>query len=179
MMLDGRKEAMLVHPDEAQNLYAGIAEARGSSPVHQEWVDMRAFPRFSNVTWLHGELNKGDILYIPHSYWHQVNSFGRNLGLNVWWQHESDWQWWNPTNPKEWDITRFGSRNFPTFKSLKEKAAPSLPCTPLPSDQDLSSVKIVSDDEYKVYTKKKKKQRAKAKAKEKEKAKRAKAENEL
>ena len=58
-------------------------------------MDLRSFPRFGNISWLRGELGAGDILFIPHSYWHQVarealskvpqvNSEGRNLAINIW-----------------------------------------------------------------------------------------------
>ena len=87
---------------------------------YQDFVDLVAFPRFANITWLHGEIEAGDILFIPHTYWHQacwhqlpaevggrglffhfpymaadgleVNSKGRNLAVNIWslWLHLFD-----------------------------------------------------------------------------------------
>merc|ERR1711957_155370 len=78
MLIDGTKEAMLVHQDEAPNLYAPVSRVGGTSAIRQDYVDMEHFPQFANVTWLYGKLEKGDTLYIPHSYWHQVNSKERN-----------------------------------------------------------------------------------------------------
>ncbi|CAE7467519.1 KDM8 [Symbiodinium natans] len=84
MLVDGYKSVMLVHQDEAPNMYAHVAKVRGTSPVRQDAVDLVNFPRFANITWLHGEIGPGDMLFIPHTYWHQVNSRGRNLGVNMW-----------------------------------------------------------------------------------------------
>eukprot|EP00913_Durusdinium_trenchii_P011193 g10512.t1 len=36
MLLDGTKSVMLVHQDDAPNIYAHIAKVRGTSPVRQD-----------------------------------------------------------------------------------------------------------------------------------------------
>lgn len=149
MLLDGKKSVMLVHQDQAQNMYARIAEHQGSSPIHQDWVDLVAFPRFANISWIQGELSAGDMLYIPHSYWHQVNSFGRNLGVNLWWQHMEDWRWWDPANRREYDATKFGMKGRPPFEALKLRGAEDLPCTALAPAEDLSRTRFMPEDEFK------------------------------
>ncbi|CAJ1350003.1 unnamed protein product [Effrenium voratum] len=115
MLLDGYKSVMLVHQDDAPKIYADVAKVRGTSPVRQDSVDLVAFPRFANISWLHGELEPGDTLFIPHTYWHQVNSRGRNLGVNIWWSHKEDWQWWDL---KTYDAPRFGMDSMPPFNEL-------------------------------------------------------------
>lgn len=159
MMLAGRKTVMLVHQDQAQNIYANIAKLGGTSPVHQESVDLAAFPRFANVSWLHGELGPGDTLYIPHSYWHQVVSAGRNLAANLWWGHEEvDWRWWRPSNQEEYDARRFGSRGFPAFDGLKARSPAKVPCTPLPPGEDLRAARFVDEGKWKQYIEKRRRQ---------------------
>lgn len=161
LLLAGRKTVMLVHQDEAQNMYARIADHSGSSPVHQDAVDLVAFPKFANLSWISGELAAGDMLYIPHTYWHQVNSFERNLAVNLWWQHEDDWRWWDP-DAKEYDATRFGSEGWAPFEKLKSRAAMKTKCTPLAPEVDLSKTKFLTDEAFRKYAVKK---RAQAKKK--------------
>lgn len=157
MLLAGRKSVMLVHQDEAQKMYASIAEAGGSSPVHQDFVDMVNFPKFANVSWISGEIRAGDMLYIPHTYWHQVNSYERNLGVNLWWQHKEDWRWWDHSNEAEYNFMEFGSEGWIAFDDLKARATKDAKCTPLPEDMDLSQVKFVDEGKFKKYADKKRK----------------------
>jgi len=163
MLIDGSKSVMLVHQDEAQNIYAPIAEAGGSSPVHQLSVDLEVFPRFANVKWLSGTLGAGDTLYIPHTYWHQVNSVGRNLGVNLWWGHKEDWKWWRPFNTKEYDVKKFGREGFPKFESLKERSPEKMQCTPLDKQKNLSDVRFMNDGDFKQYLRNQQVKNAKAK----------------
>ena len=53
-------------------LWAGLA---------QDAVDLVNFPRFANVTWIHGDMGPGDMLFIPHTYWHQAAASGLRAGL--------------------------------------------------------------------------------------------------
>lgn len=158
MLLEGNKSVMLVHQDQAQKLYAHIAEHRGTSPVHQDRVDMANFPKFADVEWFSGELGPGDTLFIPHSYWHQVNSKGRNLAANLWFGHANDWQWWDPMNSNEFDATRWGSKGFPSFQSIKTRGPDNYPCTPLAARADLNHMKFIEEGKYKdVMSKKRRK----------------------
>merc|ERR1712087_480814 len=163
MLLDGHKSVMLVHQDDAPNFYAPIAKVRGTSAVQQDDVDMVSFPRMANLSWLHGEMGPGDTLYIPHTYWHQVNSLDRNLGLNIWWQHQGDWRWWNL---KKYDAVAFGSEKLQPFDVFKAASANKLKCTPLPPDQHMGITKLVEEGETKARFKKMRAAHAK-KAKEK------------
>jgi len=170
MLLDGTKSVMLVHQDEAPNIYAHISKVKGTSPVRQDFVDLVAFPRFANITWLHGELEAGDILFIPHTYWHQVNSKGRNLAVNIWcqlaateglhvmvWSHDADWQWWDLS---KYDATQFGAGQLPPFDQFKGKATKHAKCTPLPKQQTMAESKLVDEGRTKEIIRKR---RAKAK----------------
>lgn len=135
MLLDGQKEVFLAHPDSAFNLYAPQAKVPGTSAVHQDFVDLKMFPRFGNVTWIHGSLEKGDILYIPIFYWHQVNSFGRNLGVNFWWGHDGDYTWWSGRG----EMISLGSPGRERFDDMKANLPAQAACTPLPADHDFNA----------------------------------------
>jgi len=159
MLLDGYKSVMLVHQDEAPNIYAHIAKVRGTSPVAQDSVDLVQFPRFSNVTWLHGEIGPGDMIFIPHTYWHQVNSRDRNLGVNIWWSHQDDWKWWDL---KKYDATRFGTDALPSFDQFKSRASINASCTPLTDKKHLDEIKLVDEGRTKEIIKKRQREHAKA-----------------
>ncbi|CAJ1350004.1 unnamed protein product [Effrenium voratum] len=160
MLLDGYKSVMLVHQDDAPKIYADVAKVRGTSPVRQDSVDLVAFPRFANISWLHGELEPGDTLFIPHTYWHQVNSRGRNLGVNIWWSHKEDWQWWDL---KTYDAPRFGMDSMPPFNEFKAKAATNATCTPLPADRHMGETQLVDEGRTKEIIRKKRARHAKGK----------------
>ncbi|CAE7413801.1 Kdm8, partial [Symbiodinium pilosum] len=165
MLVDGYKSVMLVHQDEAPNIYANIAKVRGTSPVRQDSVDLVNFPRFANITWLHGEIGPGDTLFIPHTYWHQVNSRGRNLGVNIWWSHAEDWRWWDL---KKYDARKFGTKVLPSFDEFKSKALEQADCTPLPADKHMGLMELVDEGRTKAIIKKKRKRHEKAQRKKSE-----------
>lgn len=149
MLLAGTKEVMLVHQDHAQNLYAHAAKHQGTSAVHQDTVDHVNFPNFKHIKWLKATLEAGDTLYIPHSYWHQVNSKGRNLAVNFWWGHKDDFKWWDPENRSEYDVRRFGAKKAMPFDLLKGRGPEMLPCTPLPEGETMEPLKFVEEGKYK------------------------------
>jgi len=152
MLLAGKKKVMLVHQDQARNIYANIAEVHGTSPVHQDAVDLVSFPRFANVTWLSGELGPGDSLYIPHTFWHQVNSEGRNLAANLWWGHkELDWRWWRPRDEREYNPRMFSTQGALSFDAMKARSPTEVPCTPLPARKSLKNVRFVDEGSWKGY----------------------------
>ncbi|CAK0873533.1 unnamed protein product [Prorocentrum cordatum] len=62
MLLAGRKHVMLVHQDQARNIYSHIPRQTGTSPVHQDAVDL------------------------------EVVSSDRNVAVNLWWGHEASGQ---------------------------------------------------------------------------------------
>lgn len=154
MLLAGKKSVMLVHQDQAQNVYAPIAEHQGSSPVHQDAVDLVVFPRFANISWIYGEISAGDMLYIPHTYWHQVNSYDRNLAVNLWWQHVDDWRWWDPSNKREYHAPSFGKKGWISFDELKQRAPATAKCTPVPADENLSKTTFMDENQFKKHARK-------------------------
>lgn len=157
MLLDGTKEVMLVHQDYALNMYSHAAKNGGTSAVHQDSVDHVMFPNFKNVHWVKATLHAGDTLYIPHSWWHQVNSRGRNLAANFWWGHKHDYHWWDPHNTTEYNVHGYPETAI-TFDELKGRGPDTLPCTPLPDGETLDKSKFVDEGKYKEFIIKKRRE---------------------
>jgi len=150
IQVTGRKSLMLVNQQNAQDLYAYEAKHPGTSAVHQDIVDLEKFPRFADIPWLSGDLEAGDVLYIPHGYWHQVNSFGsRNLAINVWWGHQDEYTWWDPDT----DFRAIGHKTSTVkehFNTLKGRYTPTAKCTTR-STTKLQSQDFVDEGDWKDF----------------------------
>lgn len=93
-MLAGRKRLTLFAPDELPNLYIAPPDRRvgGSlgSLVKLTEPDFDKFPKFraalqrSHVA----VLEPGEILYLPSLWWHHVESFDLNIGLNCFFREQ-------------------------------------------------------------------------------------------
>lgn len=60
----------------------------GYSNVDVDKVDMYMYPGLRDVPWYNVTLLKGDCLFIPYRWFHQVHSSeGRNLAMNIWFVH--------------------------------------------------------------------------------------------
>ncbi|XP_041360619.1 bifunctional peptidase and arginyl-hydroxylase JMJD5-like [Gigantopelta aegis] len=96
-LLDGRKQLIFIdkkHQDKVES--EGFVADRGYSEVNVDDVDYDTFPQFKNIPWINATMEKGDCLFIPRSWYHQVNSYGsRNLAVNIWWIHVP---WFNTTD---------------------------------------------------------------------------------
>ncbi len=94
MVLAGAKRVTLFPPDELPNLYMAPIDRRIAgvfgSLVNVKKPDHDTFPRLRSalsrarvVT-----LEPGDVLYLPPFWWHHVESFGLNIGINCWFRDE-------------------------------------------------------------------------------------------
>ncbi|XP_033750165.1 tRNA wybutosine-synthesizing protein 5-like [Pecten maximus] len=101
-VFDGTKELVLIDKKHADLIHAnGWEEKEGYSRVNVDRVDMHEFPNLREVPWRKVVVNKGDCLFIPHRWFHQVHSLpGRNLALNFWFQHR---MWYNTSECKDMD----------------------------------------------------------------------------
>ncbi|XP_046354843.2 bifunctional peptidase and (3S)-lysyl hydroxylase JMJD7-like [Haliotis rufescens] len=98
-VLDGTKELVFVDTKHREQVQAdGYHEDGSYSDVDVDKVDMHKFPRLGEVPVYKAVLHKGDCLYIPYQWYHQVNSpGGRSLAINFWflptrWFNTSDCQ---------------------------------------------------------------------------------------
>lgn len=56
----------------------------GFSPIDPAAVDLTKYPLAAHTPTLHVTLSAGDVLFIPHRWWHVVSSLpGRNLALTI------------------------------------------------------------------------------------------------
>uniref|UniRef100_A0A914UIR9 JmjC domain-containing protein n=1 Tax=Plectus sambesii TaxID=2011161 RepID=A0A914UIR9_9BILA len=109
--LSGRKQLILFDPANNEQLYEGhILEAmlryhNGTfhrdrlmrstaltmSPVDITKPDFQKFPLFAGARPMRCVIEKGDVLYLPSFWWHEVQSYpnmteGRNLAVNFWYE---------------------------------------------------------------------------------------------
>lgn len=92
-VVGGRRRFTLFPPDQVGNLYPGpIDFAPTGAPmslVHVTDPDFARYPRFRTAlaAAIQAELEPGDALYIPPTWWHHVESLDSfNLLVNYWWR---------------------------------------------------------------------------------------------
>uniref|UniRef100_A0A6B2LD99 JmjC domain-containing protein n=1 Tax=Arcella intermedia TaxID=1963864 RepID=A0A6B2LD99_9EUKA len=49
----------------------------------QETIDS-IYPRFNQAKLLECMVNEGEMLFLPHGWWHQVTSYGHHFAINIW-----------------------------------------------------------------------------------------------
>lgn len=87
--IKGSKRVLLFPPFHVQNYYLNLYSENNRSNFSRVNItspDYSQFPLYKNVVYYEGELNEGDILFIP-AYW--LHSFEHlsdlNINLNFWW----------------------------------------------------------------------------------------------
>ncbi|GGC18241.1 cupin-like domain-containing protein [Pseudoduganella buxea] len=89
----GRRRFTLFPPEQVANLYVGPLDftpaGQAISLVDFRQPDLARFPRFAEAQ-EHGqvaELEAGDALFIPSTWWHHVEALDRfNVLVNYWWR---------------------------------------------------------------------------------------------
>lgn len=79
----GSKEAILAAPGDRRLLYPfpdNIAKSR----VDPEDPDLDRFPKVRRVVFRTGNLQPGDLLYIPRGWWHFLRAPEQSISLNLW-----------------------------------------------------------------------------------------------
>jgi hypothetical protein len=92
----GRRRFTLFPPEQASNLYIGPLEnTPAGAPISMVSLtepDFDAYPRFRDALAAaqSGDLEPGDVIYIPYMWWHGVEALERfNVLVNYWWNdHE-------------------------------------------------------------------------------------------
>lgn len=79
----GSKRVLMVSKDEMRNMYP-FSDSHTKCRVDPENIDLKAFPRFSQVTIWETEVGPGDILFIPRAWWHYLASSDVSISLNCW-----------------------------------------------------------------------------------------------
>lgn len=90
----GTKRVTLFPPAELPNLYIAPLDRRVagvlSSIVTVTDPDLQKFPKFEQAleSAQVAVLEAGEILFLPALWWHHVEGFGLNVGINCWFRHE-------------------------------------------------------------------------------------------
>lgn len=94
----GRRRFTLFPPEQFANLYLGPLDntpaGRAVTMVDFDAPNWARFPRFAEAVragWT-VELNAGDAIFIPSSWWHQVEGLAPfNILINYWWRDTPAW----------------------------------------------------------------------------------------
>ena len=79
----GAKRVLLVHQRYSGKLYPQT-EVDNASSVDIEAPDLGKHPKFAEAVVEVCVLMPGELLYIPHSYWHAVSSLSPSISLSFW-----------------------------------------------------------------------------------------------
>ncbi|CAL1525966.1 unnamed protein product [Lymnaea stagnalis] len=88
-LMDGHKDIILIDKTFRDSVEAdGFVSSGGYSLVDVDEVDFKRFPRLQDIEFYHVKLLKGDCIFIPRRWYHQVNSGGkRHMAINIWFDH--------------------------------------------------------------------------------------------
>jgi hypothetical protein len=83
----GKKRVILASPQQTPFLYERRGESTDYhlSEVDIEAPDLRRFPLVRKATLWTGEVEGGDLLFVPLNYWHFMQSFGASISVSFWW----------------------------------------------------------------------------------------------
>ncbi|KAL9958610.1 hypothetical protein ACROYT_G035650 [Oculina patagonica] len=87
-IFNGTKDWLLVHPDQTDLVYMSDDskfEWGGYSEINVDSIDLEEFPKIKDVHYSKVTMNKGDCIFMPGGYWHQVRSWGyMNSAVSIW-----------------------------------------------------------------------------------------------
>eukprot|EP00466_Bigelowiella_natans_P015111 jgi/Bigna1/126416/aug1.2_g1124 len=87
-MIDGSKQVLMTDPIHSLGLYMDYHDKFGLSPINVRHVDLSVYPLVADLPVIEVNITKGDLLFIPTHWWHQINSFkndSRNMALSMGW----------------------------------------------------------------------------------------------
>lgn len=89
-LFSGQKEVLFINYTQYRHK-VNLDHPEGSySSLDVDSVDMVKYPGMRDVEFFNAKMFPGDCLYIPYKWIHQVTSVGRNLAVNVWWDHSCE-----------------------------------------------------------------------------------------
>merc|ERR1712070_91103 len=62
------------------------------SKIDVDKIDMKKMPGWGDLEYIETMVEAGDCLFLPSHWYHQVNSFGRNLAVNFWFHAAPRWE---------------------------------------------------------------------------------------
>ncbi|XP_071819609.1 uncharacterized protein [Apostichopus japonicus] len=88
-VFSGRKEFLLLNYTKYKNDVLFDQVEDGAVSVDVDRVDFVKFPSLAKVDFHFANLSAGDCIFLPYKWIHQVNSYDRNIAVNVWWDHKT------------------------------------------------------------------------------------------
>eukprot|EP00795_Rhopilema_esculentum_P013699 gene13699-4609_t len=87
-VFNGTKDWILIHPNYTDFIYMETSsefEWGGISSINADSVDLHRYPKVLDIEYAKLRLHKGDCIFMPSGYWHQVRSFGyMNSAVAIW-----------------------------------------------------------------------------------------------
>ncbi|XP_078000854.1 uncharacterized protein LOC144453435 [Glandiceps talaboti] len=84
--IKGNQAVTLISPLHSEELYADEGNPIGVSPIDATAVDLEKYPRARNIDALNVIVEEGDMLYIPHLWWHQFSlEDGQHHSVKISW----------------------------------------------------------------------------------------------
>jgi len=92
--IDGQKHFLMADPADSRYLYSDFPRHHkrvGMAGLNAKRVDLKMFPKASEITLYEATLNPGDMIFIPSMWWHLVSSlpwahakeYKRNLAITI------------------------------------------------------------------------------------------------
>lgn len=82
----GEKELYFVDPKYKNKIF--LRENGAYSDIDVDRMDYTKYPELADIEYHHVNITAGDCLFIPYLWIHQVRSYGSNLAVNIWWNHD-------------------------------------------------------------------------------------------
>ena len=89
--LHGTKQVYLISPQDSKFLYP-YAHSCMKSRVLPSKPDLVAFPNFRKATVLEGDLNPGEMLFLPRCWWHSVVANGSSISISREFDESMPWR---------------------------------------------------------------------------------------
>ncbi|XP_072020295.1 HSPB1-associated protein 1 homolog [Amphiura filiformis] len=89
----GRKKWHLFPPSQSAALYQTripYEESSVFSPINISKPDSTKYPQFTSTTPYIVTLDPGDVLFVPHHWWHFVETMETSISVNTWIEMETD-----------------------------------------------------------------------------------------
>ncbi|XP_068755514.1 tRNA wybutosine-synthesizing protein 5-like [Montipora capricornis] len=114
-LFSGTKELLFIDYKKYKGKVPIDFPSGGYSGVDVDSVDFVKYPSLKDVEYYNVSMEPGDCLFIPYKWFHQVRSYDRNIAVNVWWRHKTDFI------PQDCDMEPNQTLDKFNFSSLQEE----------------------------------------------------------
>eukprot|EP00794_Sanderia_malayensis_P000341 gene341-974_t len=126
----GSKQLMFINYDKYKSKVVLDRPEGGYSAMDVDAVDFVKYPGMREVEYINATMSEGDCVFIPYKWYHQVNSWsnddGMNVAVNVWFEHSLNHHPKNcKLNPEEATLDKYVFSDLERQKREKEEAKSS------------------------------------------------------